>query len=337
MARKAKAISQDISDNRTRLIDCLSFVSFASKDDETDKYTYVKIKDGFMTAADHTILMGGPVDVDLELCLHGLQFKAALEQCGQNFQLVQMDKQAVSIRSDKFRALIPAIGADLIAPYTADPPCGAMTDKIKTMFEILSPIVTCKDDRTINNCLQLNNNSGVATNGHVLLEYWHGINLPDNLKIPKRAIQAVAKVRKPLLYFGFTEHSVTFYFEDGYFIKTNLIATEYPDTKSLLDRNFNRQFYEKPSDFYKGLLAIHSFVVDDTIYFHRDFLATHASLEIGANYRIDGLPDYLSYSAKGLKFIEEYTHNINFPTDQSTPLAFYSTNVRGLLMGKHRA
>lgn len=323
-------------DSRAKLIEALGFVAFASSGHDNELYNYIKIKNRLLTASDNTITMGNPVEIDLDMCIQGVKFKAGLQQCKSNFQFTQVDAASISLRSDKFNAVVPIADADTIAETKPDQPIAAIDDRIKKGFDACNDIANEKLDRPFCQCVQLNGNIIVATNGFSAIEYWHGISLPDGLSIPKRATTAIVKSKKPLAAFGFSDTSATFYFDDGSFVKTRLHRAEFPN-KSLhaLYAHFEgAPFASPPKDFFNGMDAIESFIVDDNVYMHNDYMATNRTLGVGANYLVEGLRGNYQFSFKLWQLIRPHILTVCFHPDPKKPTAFCGPNLRGLIMGK---
>jgi hypothetical protein len=281
--------------------------------------------------------MGNPVEIDLDMCIQGAKFKAGLQQCKSNFQFTQVDAASISLRSDKFNAVVPIADADTIAETKPDEPVAAIDDRIKKAFDVCNNIANEKLDRPFCQCLQLNANTVVATNGFAALEYWHGINLPDALSIPKRASVAVVKAKKSLAAFGFSNTSATFYFEDGSFIKTKLHIAEFPN-KALhgLYAMFDEaSFVSLPADFFNSMDAIESFIVDDNVFLHNEYMASNRTLELGANYKVEGLRGNYQFSFKLWQIMRPHILTACFHPDPKKPTAFRGQNLRGLIMGKN--
>lgn len=310
-------------------------MSFAASGHDNELFQYVRIKNGMLTASDNVICMGSPIDSELDICLHGGKFKSALEQCGQNFQFTQVDKAAVSLRSEKFRALIPAIENDVIADYMPDDCIADIDDRVKVALDICNNVVQGKGERTYYLCALLRAHTCVATNGLVAMEVWHGIDLPNGLNIPKRALNAITKVKIPLKAFGFSQNSATFWFEDGSFIRTRLVDQEYPNVDRLYSEFESATFTPLPSDFYTGIDALDKFIVDDAMYVHENYVATHRSLELGASYYIAGVKGGYCFNPKLWQTVRPYVETVCFLEDRKKPTAFYGSSMRGLIMGRN--
>jgi len=324
------------NDQRLKLIEALKFAAVAIvKDDNSGLSQFVAIRDHWLMAENDTFTVGTPIETDLEMCLHAEKFLAALSQCSEIFQMVQVNPQELALKSGAFRAVIPILASDTVARFDPDAVCGTFDDKLKEGFKIASKICTGKDDRSISISSLLRKNSIVATNGHVAIEYWHGFDFPKPMAIPKKTVEILSKIDKSLVGFGFSDVSLTFYFADMSFLKTRLVSATWPD----LDKLFNdNTFATEPlwQGFAQAIDALNKFCDDDTVWFHRNVLSTHGNLEhSAASYNVPNLPGGLKFSLAYWRIILPYAKNIStLHADRGKPMFFTSDCVRGLLMGK---
>lgn len=331
MAR-GKPKVETATDDRLRLIEALKFTAIATKDGE-GKFAFVQIRDNWLTAANDTFTLGIRVDIALDLCPQAETFLSALQQCGQSFQLTQVELNAVSIRSGNYRALVPALTAVDVAEVNPDDCIAVINDKLRDAM-IACVKVLARGERVFDQGVLLQDMTMVATSGRVLIEYWHGINLPPGLIIPKKTVDTIIKINKPLAGFGFSGSSVTFWFEDGSYLKTNLVTGTYPDYGRLF-ADIKAPFQPLWADFYAALGAINSFIKEDTFFWNQDNISSHHTPEMGATYRVPGVPHGHAWNPVLWKQIEQQiTHvAIGFAQD---PVGWFGPCARGLIVGKHR-
>ncbi len=331
MARKAST-AITATDDRLKLIEALRFALIATKDNE-GVTEFVSIRDHWLSAENDTYSIGVPVDVALELSPQADKFKAALEQCGAQFQLTQIDLGQISIRSGNFRATVPALSNDQVTQHVPDANVAVIDDNLKDAFRACVRIKSKDTTRLINTCVMLQAGTMQATNGAAGLEYWHGIDLPGPLNIPRKTAEMLAECSKPLAGFGFSNVSATFYFNDMSYVKSRLITGDYPNLTRLLDQHCGQPAQALWPEFYVGLKAVSAFVEDDTILFQPDTICTHSNPAFGASYRIAGLPTGFAFAPSLWKAVEPFCETIKL-NGYKDPCAFYGKNVRGLIMGK---
>jgi hypothetical protein len=334
-AAKLKAAST--GNVRKALLAALDFAAVAiSKDDNSGLAAYVTVKDGLLMSENETFAVGMPVDTPLDMALHGEKLQAALEQCGDNFQMVQVGKQELSITSGKFRAVIPILETEMVRQSTPDEWIGIIHNDLANGFKAVSKGCTGKGDRTIHQCVHLQANSITSTNGGFAIEFWHGIDLPQNLLIPKKSVDAITKLEKSMRGFGYNpDISATFYYDDYSFIRTRLYAGEWPSNmRTLFDQNMQGEFVPLWDGFAPAMKALHKFVEDDRLFFHDGKLATGKSLEHCASYDVPTLRGQQAFAESYWRALLPYIKQVKLGATAANPTAFIGSNIRGLIMGK---
>jgi hypothetical protein len=178
-----------------------------------------------------------------------------------------------------------------------------------------------------------------ATNTTVLFEYWHGIDLPPwGFAIPKAFAAAIVKTPKKPTGFGFGERSVTIWFEDGSWLKTQLFnVSEWPN----IDKQFEYTFFpsDVPEGLFEGVRAIERFSEDGGIHFHDGKLKTtydnyrgEADGPVyGASYEVPGLQPGHTFSANLLRLIEPVVTMIDYTSVEDRAF-FFGDMLRGVIM-----
>jgi hypothetical protein len=174
----------------------------------------------------------------MALCPHIGKLIDALNKAGTHAAMTARDNGTLMITGDRLKAIVPCIPGDDIPPSSRSE---RRSDRIRSRkaSRSLLPLMKLEAERIVEISLLLRNNSMFSCNGQsVIFEYWHGIDLPPwGMALPKPFVQAIAKQTKKLTGFGFSERSVTMYFEDGAWIKTQLYdATQWPDVGRAVQR-----------------------------------------------------------------------------------------------------
>ena len=171
----------------------------------------------------------------------------------------------------------------------------------------------------------------------MLFEYWHGLDLPPNVPLPKEFVKALASHKKNLTGFGFSNCSATFYFEDGCWLRTQLYATKWPDVSQIL--NIEGNMWSIDANFFKALDAVAPFSEDGNVYFDTGLLMSDPDNQ-GASYECSGLPKGVIYPIKQLKMMQPYVKKIDFNAkgihDNSYCLKFEGDFCRGVIAGRER-
>jgi hypothetical protein len=306
------------------LIDALKFISLAQKKAGTDDARFCLIKDQWAIAANGELIIGTPIEEDLDAAPLTFKFLDALNACKEELQVTQLSKFELSIKSGLFQASVECIEPESFDLSIIDPPVGTIDDKIKIAFQDVEKLVSENATNILFGVVLLQANSVVATDGCAIVEHWHGINLPPNLLIPKAAVTAVIKSGKELCSFGFTEDTFTFHFIDGSFIRTNLVKEPYLNYHPVLNVACNP--IPLPKSFMEGVSTIADFAVDNIVSFDHNGLFVSK----GTYFKIEGLPEHIAFSSKYLKLLEPLMKTVDFDVAKQQAL-FFGDNVRGIL------
>lgn len=326
-ARKPKATKNGAAS----LIEALRFIALAQQKEGTPAQTHCAIGNGCVVAFNGVFAAGHLIEDDLSACPHTMRLLDALNKCGETVSITQLDSGRLSVKSDKFRALIPCIPFDQLIDVGPDEPCAEIDDRIKAGFEMVAPVLSDTPQRAMLGAALLQAGSIVGTNGHMLLEYWHGIDLPPGLLIPKAACIAVSKAAKKLTKFGFTDNSATFFFEDDSFIKTQLFADSYPDYDCIFPEAPNP--WPAPVGLFDAIRKVQSLADDKIVHFNGTSVSVmDAQRKEAGSFDVDGLPDRMAFNMDYLFIAEESFKQVEFDT-KGCRVLFFGDNVRGAIMG----
>ena len=330
MSKKPKKPSEKTS---SRLLEVVKFLSLVSREEGSPQDTHILLQNKTATAFNGTIGAGCIIDEDLHAAPHAKTVLNALTKCGENYSLTQLDQSKLSIKSGPFKAIVPCIDPALLYFPTPDPLQASIDDKFKEALQLIEKIKPENGQRVITLSFLLNGESVIATDGKILVEAWHGLNLPTNVPIPKAIIPVLLSSKK-LVGFGSSPSTVTFYLEDNSFIRSQLYAEAWPDISHVTDKPSSP--IPVPKDFFKGLEAIGAFSANGMVYFKDNLLKSHDNEGSGAEFEVEGIKQGPVYSIKYLSIIKDMADKIDFyvPAERkSLMLSFTGPKVRGILMG----
>lgn len=333
MARPKNRTIPKAEEKVSNLLEALKFLSLITTDKGPPNETHVWLGYNWAYASNGAISASCKIEEDINACPHNSTLIEALSKCGQNISFTQIDPSKLSIKSDRFKAIVPCIDQSLAQFNSPDKPIVEISDILKAGFEAVNLLASEDANDLILTSVLIHKQSLISTNRKIVFEYWHGLDLPPDLPIPKSFSQALVKSTKKLAKFGFSQSSVTFYFEDDSWIKSQLYAGTWPDVSKILDRKTNA--WPLPPDFFKGLAAVSPFSPDGLIHFGKGVMTSHQEGDVGASYSLDGLPPGLKFSAKQLNLIKPYVEIVDFiapgPIEGTTCLMFYGKNIRGVV------
>jgi len=316
----------------------LEFVLPAFKDKGAPYQQFCRISNQQIVAFDGVIALGHPVDEDIQICPHLGQFSDAIKRAGDTLNLTELASGSLSVKGDKLRAVIPCLrDQSEMPPVMPDINCAVIDDRIREGMAAVTTVIKEGDQNTrwIETAALLRANTIFATNGHVCFEFFHGIDLPPNLTIPKAAITAILKSAKPMTGFGFGPKSVTFYFEDGAWLRSQMFTEEYPDIDRLLDKEIGQRLPgdlpDCPPDLFEAVEAVKKFAATSAVYLGPGVVRSHPAEDVGADYPVEGLTGFHVFNAEYMKMIAPHAKRIDLNRSEQSAI-FYGDNVRGVIM-----
>jgi len=336
MARPKKRTTTEPSKPSTNpFVDALTFLSNVTKPIGPINETHVYLKNGFATASNGILSAGIKIEQELFACPQNHLMIEALSKCGQNLNITQLDNNRLSIKSDKFKAIVPCVDSELLVFSYPDSPVGEINNEFKKAIEILGIVPTDASERITAVSLLLNGQSLVGTNGTMIFEIWHGLNMPV-LAIPKALIKPLSQIKKNITKFGFSINSFTIWFDDESWIKTQIMAGHWPEINNILDGPSNP--FPLPGDFWPGLAAITPFAEEGLAYFGKERLSSHQTEGVGASFEVKGLVEGPVYPIRQLNLIKDLADTIDFiaPLEKGYCLRFFGKQARGVIAGRNK-
>ena len=295
--------------------------------------THAMIAGGYITTYNGVVTYGCKIETTLQALPHYGSLLAGLKATDGGVQITQLDSGRLSIKGKGFRTIVRCLSdPNQVMRHVPDPPCGMIDSRIREGFEIVKTIITKRGDTVMEASVQIRSGDMVATDRQILINFWHGIHLPV-LAVPAEFVEAVLKTPKSLVSFGFTpEQSLTFWFEDQSYIRTQLYAEKYPDVDKALNVDWALNMQQLPDTFFEGLERIEPFLSKERswIYAQENKFTTDPDADVGTMVDCGGL----LYAHGGLdvgrliKLKGKITH-IDY-TD-ATICKFTGNNVRGVL------
>lgn len=316
----------------------LNFVSVASGD-KSDQYAgHVQFLDGWVKAFDGVLSAGARADEAFDFCPKVSTLLKAMSRCGKSLQLAGISDGLMSVTSEKFRAVVPCMGLADMPDVDPDGPLVPINDILRVGFDTIGGIVKREGVSVIEASLLLQANTMVTCDRVLMLEFWHGIDLPPDLVLPKVFIDAIAKTTKKLVGFGWTDgQSITFHFEDDSWIKTQLFEASWPNWRTMIEVPVQSKPFD-PSIF-EAVEAVEDFSDDGAVYFAENSVRSHDDLSTGASHECNaGILTGTAFNAKRLLLAKSFMGAIDYDPQRKI-LYFFGAEkpVRGILAGRVRS
>lgn len=325
-------------ENKSSLLQALTFCSVVAEKVGAPFETHVGLRANWAIAFNGIVAAGCPISEDIVAYPHTLLLVEALSKCSEGFSLTQLDNGRLSIKSGKFKAVVPCLEPALMQVAVPDPMIVGITNAFRDAVEAVGVLANENAQHVITASVLMNGQTVISTNRVMLMEAWHGLDLPPNVPLPKQFVAALVKQKKDLVGFGFSNCSATFYFTDGCWLRTQLYSDEWPDVSSILNRNAN--LWSIDPQFFKSLEAVIPFSEDGNIYSDTNLLKSHPDDGVGATFECNGVPKGFVYPAKQLMLMKEHVKRIDYMAsgihDSSYCLVFEGDTCRGVISGRQR-
>lgn len=329
-----KPSSAKAAEQQSTLLGSLKFVGSICKEIGPINETHVFMAGHWVATSNGVTTIATKIQEDIYACPHAEKFIQALAKCKEGFAITQLEK-SVSIKSGKFKAVIPCIDPNLMTIPGPDAPAAIINDNLRIGLEVVSELVNENGQEIVDASILLNGSTVVATDRKVMIEYWHGLDLPRGISIPKSVVKPLSMANKKLAKLGISQSSLTFYFEDESWIKTQLFAKTWPDIDPILSRPSQQQPF--PAGFWDGIAAIDPFG-DGIAIFEAGMLRSRDKSGADASFDVPGLPAGPSFPIDQLALIKPLAKTVDFLTPGhikgSTMLTFFGDNVRGAIAGR---
>lgn len=285
---RARKKAQKITQPNKPLLDALKFIATVQNKKDDVRYTHCIITNKKIIATNEEITLCVPIEEEFNACLPTNLFIDALSKCEGEFSITS-DGQNVTLVSGDYTAVIAGIDASAVILPDLNANIAHISNAVSEALAAVWPVAGNSIDYVL-----LQGNTAVATNRHMLIEYWHGVDLPPSLCLSINSAKLIGKVKKELTGFGYSDKSITLYYEDGSILQTKRINAEFPSYYSEKLAPPSNNFVDVPGNFYSAIKAIAPFAPDEIIKFNKDVMLSYANPATFHN--VDNLPDDMAFN-----------------------------------------
>lgn len=316
------------------VLDTLRFVRGAiSTKSLLPELKHFMIKDRNVCGFNGKLALSSPIDFDLNCAPKAAPLVSAISNCGDVTALGITEAGRLSVKSGKFKAFIDCVDMDELPLQVPEGEVIEFDGKqMLNAIEKITPFIGNDASRPWTNGVLLRGQSAFATNNVCLVEYWIGSTLPFVVNIPIAAIKEMSRIGEPPTHAQLNEHSMTFHYESGAWLKTSLFETTWPDLSKILDVAASPAAV--PAQLFEALDSLKPFVdADNRIYFRNGAVYTSVRDDLGANFEVEGLHDEGIYNINMLSLLKGVAERVDFSL-YPAPLLFYGNRLRGAIIGQ---
>lgn len=325
---RAKSRIKNVPSNVAELTRALKFVSVAQRDIGQPYQSHVRLAYNWAVTYDGLLTAACPIPEELDCSPHTAKLLDALTRVNGELSIA-LQPPFLAIRTGGFSVKVPCTGAENMPPVNPDPVAGVINDRIKEGFEKVGRLASDVAEHVLTASILLLPYSMMATDRHVMLEYWHGIDLPPGgFTVPKASAKAILAIDKPLTRFGYSENSLTFYYEDNSWIKTQLYVEKWPQSAFLILNVPDIEPRPLPPNFFEAVAAVAPHSDDGRVYLSSAIIRSHREIGVGAEMVVDGIDQEWCFNAAKLLQMSGLMTQADFGIDG--PCAyFFGENIRG--------
>lgn len=318
------------------MLDELKFVQGAVASKElVQGLTHFRIQGGHIQGFNGRIALSSPIAFAIDCTPKASTLVSAISRCEEAVQLGMTPTGRLSIKSGKFRSYVDCITD--VTPHVE--PEGVFVDidgaKLLEALVKLQPFIATDAARPWSTGVLFSGTSAYATNNVVIAQCWLGAEFPTSVNIPRDAVKELIRLKKVPVKFQMSPTSLTVHYEDGRWMRTALITTDWPDLDGLLNREHHAQ--PVPDDFFTGLECLKPFV-DKFGRVILDVGHMRTSLtkeEEGGAYELDWLTNRTSFQVDMLLSLKGVATMLDL-SSYPAPCAWFGKNgMRGMVMGLH--
>lgn len=328
---KPRAVDKPKDLARKGFLEALKFCSLITKKEGSPNETSLMLNNKSCCSFNGVLACGISIDEDILAYPNAELITNAIAKCREHYSITQLDKNRLSIKSNKFKAIVSCLDPAMMQPVIPDPPQATLDNRFSEALASVSILASETAQSVVTASVLMAGASLIATDRKVIIEAYHACDLPVGIALPKAFCVALQKIDKKLTKFGYGRSSCTFYFDDESWLRTQFFSEPWPDVSRILNRKAN--MWPVPNEFWQAVDAVAPFSHDGDLHFDTGILRSSGVEDTGASHEVFGLPQGPIFSAKQLKLIQPYMQQVDFMAEGGC-LVFQGGMVRGVIAGR---
>lgn len=299
--------------------------------------THFRIQGGRVTGYNGNFCLSSPVEIGFDCAPEARFFIQALNACEDVITLKLDEHGNLLVRSGQFRTAVPCIPLDQVPSTVPEgvplQPHGSILDAFKSLKEF----VGVDASRAWAMGILLAGQSAFATNNIIIAEYWLATPFPHVVNIPGSIVEEVVRINEELVCLQIADGSITFHYADGRWVKSQLLALNWPDVVMALTEAWKGgNLQPVHPQLYSACEKLAQFGDKDgaRIYFRGTDVASkkEGAVQGGALFEMTNIPDRGVYQVAYLKDVLDVATQIDL-TRYPAPIPFLGDKLRGAMVG----
>lgn len=315
------------------MLEALKFVQGAvAKKNLLPALTHFCIEAGTVRGYNGILALSSPIAFNIDCKPEALPMVRAIANCKGTVQLAQTANGRLSVRSGSFRALVNCVEGETAHVEPEGEDADVNGEALLRAFTALLPFVGNDASRPWSNGILMVGHSAYATNNTIGAQVWLGEKaLPKAANIPLAAVREIVRVKQAPIRLQMGVGNITFHYEDGRWLRTQLLSTDWPDMDRIMDVDANPEPVHP--QLFEAIETIKPFCDKmGRVFFREGKIITHREEGEGAQFELEGWNQEGAYNADMLLSLRDIATRIDF-SPYPKPAVFYGDGLRGVIVG----
>lgn len=316
------------------MIDNLNFVKGAAqKKSLLPVLSHFCIRDGRITGSDGVITLSAPCDLSIETYPKAVPFVLAVNACkGKDIQLSMTPGGKLRVKSGKTSATVEC-SQEVYPELQPEGQLLSFTGDFMGALAMLRPFIGTNQQQAWSTGVLIRGNTLTVTNNVTLLEYTAADQLsPVPVNIPAVCLDEMLRIGEMPVSFQLSDRSISFHYPDGRWIRSPLLAIEWPPVEQILDQPINNS-YQPDAQFFSDLKKLAPFADSDRrVFISPHFMASHADPSTGCRIECSRELHAAILNIDQVMKLKPMLESIDL-SYYPKPCPFVGDSVRGVLTG----
>ena len=318
------------------LLSTLKFVQGAvARKNLVPEMTHFLIENGRIVAFNGRMALSSPIDCNIDCNPKATTLLKAIAGAEGTVTLTMTPAGRLRVASDSIRVLVECIERTLepvLPEGTIVPLEPAQAETLVKAMAVVIDFIGDDAARVWTNGALFTSQSLYATCNVIIVQKWLGFDIVAHpINVPYEALNEVLRVKEIPNAIQYNANSITFHFESGRWIRSQLLPAEWPDLNPILERPCNASPLDE--SVFKSVEKVKPFLDKvGKIIFSAGEVRTHDDREEGAhaevNLDVDGIYAYDMFMR--LRGVASHADLTTWPN----PCMFYGDALRGAIIGR---
>jgi hypothetical protein len=311
-----------------KLVAAIKFVAASHRTGGAIYQDHFTIQNKTVIAFDGILAAGALIDEDLCVYPNIKQVLASIDHCKTASSLTQINPQMLRISSSSFRANIQCTDASRMQHAWPDDPTVAINQGFIEALIIAGKLVSDTADNVIQASVMVTDHMVASTDNGMAIQIWTGIGTCGHtVAVPKVFINLLAKTSKEPSYLGIGKNSLTVFYTDNSWYRTQLYDVSWPPIDRVFTHSDDVVFGALEPDFHKAVADVLPFVESNVMFIADNIIASHTTNEHGAFAAMKFSMGNFKTNAKHLSLLKDMSVQMYGIYDIPDNEIFYANGV----------